>query len=194
MSFFGGSLYQPIDYMSGINDALAQNAALGASKPKKGGFGNFLGAFAGYLGDSLTGNPIYAQQQAQMAEQEQMEQWYERKRQDELADYEAKKRIEMQYSGPEMPGIAKETDWYSGLDDAGKAQADAYMRQRYPQQFVPPSPTVLPYNAQRVDGGGGEGEIHVNPQTGEQIRFNPQSGQWEKVGGQSGAPAGNFPG
>lgn len=61
-SFFvnGRSTEQPIDHMSGINAALQRNDAIEPPRPKGKGFKDFLRTFAGSLGDSLTGNPVYA--------------------------------------------------------------------------------------------------------------------------------------
>jgi hypothetical protein len=51
---------QPLpDQMSGINRALAQNQELADVQPR-GGFGQFLAAWAGHLGDALTETPAYA--------------------------------------------------------------------------------------------------------------------------------------
>lgn len=185
----------PSQYISGYGDldaALAQNAALGqqqAQKPKKG-FGSFLRAFAGIYGDTLTGNPVYAQQQAQRAEQQQMEQWYERKRKDEMADYEAKKRIDAQYSAPDKPGLADEFDWFKQQSPETQKAVQDYMKMRYPGQFTPPTPITM----EPGDTLEGSSDVTaVNPQTGETIRYNPKTGKWEAAGGPSQNGSGGFP-
>jgi hypothetical protein len=100
---YGGGMFDPqngIGGMSaGLDQALAQNKAMGAAKPKKG-FGEFLRMFAGTLGDSLTGNPVYSQAQQHQQEMKAQEEWYERKRQDELADYKARKGIDQEFAPP----------------------------------------------------------------------------------------------
>jgi hypothetical protein len=103
---YGGGMFDPqngIGGMSaGLDQALAQNKTMGAAqagKPKKG-FGEFLRMFAGTLGDNLTGNPVYSQAQQHQREMQAQEEWYERKRQDELADYEARKGIDQEFAPP----------------------------------------------------------------------------------------------
>lgn len=83
------------DYMAGINQAFADNQALAQQQPQKRKFdvGKFLLSWAGHLGDNLTGNPVYSKQLLQRAEQENLERWYERKRQDEMADWQKKQRL-----------------------------------------------------------------------------------------------------
>lgn len=195
---FGG----PIDFgMDSINQALDQNAAIGAAKPKKG-FGEFLKAFAGHLGDNLSGNPVYAQQMQQQAQQQQLEQWYERKRQDEMADYEAKKQIDARYSSPDLPGLADEYNWYNQQPQETQRGVQDYMRMRYPGNFVPPAPVNIPYGA-TVQGGGGSSPSGL-PQVRDEAGYNAlppgatyldPNGIVRKKGGQSGGgSAGGFPG
>lgn len=162
---FGGGMFPTDglpDYMGGINEALAQNAALGQEPSFGKKFGNFLRNWAGYLGDNLTGNPVYAQQMQQAQERAAQEQWYERKRQDELTDYEAKKGIDAKYSAPDLPGLADEYNWYSQQSPEMQQAIQGYMKIRYPGQFTPPSPVNLPYGA-TVEGGdsGASGHPHV---------------------------------
>lgn len=196
-----GSGFDPTlpDYSSQISAALAANAAKGAT-PKKGGFGGFLRNFAGYLGDNLSGNNVYAstvaqqrQMEQQAAEQQQQialaAQQAEARRQAELQDYVAKKQIDQQYQGP--PGLANEFNWFENLPPEQKAQAQQYMSMRYPGMNAP---VTVPYGA-TVQGGGGQ-----SPQPGTVdggYRFkggNPADpNAWEKLGGSTGAPSSNFP-
>lgn len=202
MGFFGNSMpgigggmfpanqgLQVPDYMSGINQAFAQNAAQGQQAPKKG-IGDFLKAFAGIYGDTLTGNPAYAQHMKAMEEQRALEEWYERKRQDEIADYEAKKQIDAQYSGPEEPGLAKEFNWFRDQPPEVQRAAQDYIKMRYPGQFVPPSPIRME-PGDTIEGGTSD-VTATNPQTGEKIRLNPNTGKWEAIGGPSPGGSGGF--
>jgi hypothetical protein len=197
---YGGGMFDPqngIGGMSaGLDQALAQNKTMGAAqagKPKKG-FGEFLRMFAGTLGDNLTGNPVYSQAQQHQREMQAQEEWYERKRQDELADYEAKKNIDSQYDGPEMPGLAKEVQWINSLPPPEREQAMKYIQMLRPGNFVPPAPVNIPYGA-TVSGGGGA----PAPGTVEDgYRFkggNPADpNAWEPVnGGPSPQGSGGFP-
>lgn len=200
ISGYGGGMYEPIDMMGGINDALQQNAALGASMPKKkGGFGNFLQAFAGHYGDALTGNPVYAQQMAQQAEQEQMEQWYERKRQDELADYEAKKGIDAKYSSPDYDADIREFQQAKQLGYVPENMSyQDFARMKNPGQFVPPAPVNIPYGA-TVEGGDNSGNVpQVSDETGYNAlppgaMYKDPNGVIRRKGGQSVPPTGGFP-
>lgn len=197
--FFGGDQsFQPFDYMSGINEALAQNAAM--AKPKKsGGFGGFLKNFAGYLGDSLTGNPIYAQQMSNQAEQQRMEEWYERKRQDELADYEAKKGIDAKYTSPEFEGSIDEFQQAKQLGYIPESLGyQDFLKLKNPGTFIPPAPTVIPYGATPVSGQGGGNVPRVSNQAEYDAlppgtQFMDPSGNVRTKGGQPAAPAGGFP-
>lgn len=192
-------MFQPFDYTSGINEALARNAALGQQQQPKKGFGNFLRAFAGNLGDSLTGNPVYAQLQQQQAEQERMEQWYERKRQDELADYEAKKGIDAKYNAPDYEGSIDEFQQAQklGYIPEGMGYQD-FLKLKNPGQYVPPSPVNIPYGA-TVEGGDGAGNL---PQVSDEAGYNAlppgamyrdPSGNIRKKGGPSLGGSGGFP-
>lgn len=201
-SGYGGGMFEPFDFMTGINDALAQNQAMGAAKPKKG-FGNFLQAFAGSLGDSLTGNPVYAQQMQAQAEQERMEQWYERKRQDELADYEAKKGIDAKYAAPEYEGSIDEFQQAKNLGYIPQELGyQDFLKLKNPGTFIPPAPTVIPYGATPIsDGGGNSGGGSGLPRVTNQAeyealpagsQFIDPGGNVRKKGGQSAAPTGGF--
>lgn len=210
MPGYGGGMFPPQsfgvpDYMGGINDAFAQNAALGqqqAAQPKKG-FGEFLRAFAGIYGDTLTGNPVYSQhmkaQQDQMAQMQE----YERQRQDAIADYERKKQIDAQYSEPDMPGIAKETAWLGSLPPEQRQQAMDYIKLLRPGNFVPPSPVNVPYGATVTGGDAPPGGAPAGmPRVTNEQEYNAlppgttytdPNGIVRKKGGQSGAgPAGGF--
>jgi hypothetical protein len=204
MGFFGNSMpgygggmfptddvFGVPDFMGGINQALAQNSQVPKAK-KGGGVGDFLKAFAGTYGDALTGNPAYAQHMRAQEEARHQQEWYERKRQDELADYEAKKNIDAQYSAPDKPGLADEFDWYRGQSPEVQQGVQEYMKMRYPGQFVPPTPIRME-PGDTIEGGGQSDVTATNPQTGEKIRLNPSTGQWEKVGGPSSQGSGGFP-
>jgi hypothetical protein len=67
--------------MRGIEDALARNEALGAeqSQGRKSGVGDFLLAWAGHLGDNLTGNPAYSNSLKHRWQLEQIDREAERK-------------------------------------------------------------------------------------------------------------------
>jgi hypothetical protein len=200
MPGFGGGMFPPTDpfgvpdYMGGINSALGQNAAMGQQAPQgspKKGFGEFLRNFAGIYGDNLTGNPAYSQHMKAMQEQEQLQQWYERKRQDEMSDYRGRKEIDAEYSGPDYDADIRE---YQQLKQLGYVPQDmsyeGFARMKNPGQFVPPSPV-------RMEPGdvveGSSDVTATNPQTGEKIRLNPNTGQWEAVGGPSSQGSGGFP-
>lgn len=188
---YGGGMFPTTgisNASAGLDAALQQNAQ-GAAMPKqKNKFGEFLRMFAGNLGDSLTGNPIFAQQQQAMAEQQRMEEMYERKRRDDLSDYEARKGIDQQYSAPDLPGIADEYNWFNQQPPETQARVQEYMKMRYPGQFVPPAPVTMGAG-DTVEGGG---PIAVNPQTGESLRYNPNTKQWEATGGPSPGGSGGF--
>lgn len=190
------------DYMSGINDAFAQNAALGQQKPKNG-IGEFLRILAGTFGDNLTGNPVYSRHMQGEAERKQQEaearrqaEWYERKRKDELTDYGAKKEIDAQFSAPDLPGIIEEftVAQQMGMVPPGMSYTD-YMTMRFPGAQTP---VILPHNAQQVGGGNAalpsvsnEAEYNALPPG---ATYRDPSGRLRRKGGQSGAgPAGGFP-
>jgi hypothetical protein len=202
---YGGGMFDPqngIGGMSaGLDQALAQNKAMGAAKPKKG-FGDFLRIFAGTMGDQLTGRPVYAQHQQAQEEMKAQEEWYERKRQDELADYEAKKNIDSQYDGPEMPGLAKEVQWINSLPPPEREQAMKYIQMLRPGNFVPPAPVNIPYGATVSGGGGGEPSSSGLPRVTDTQGYNAlppgatyldPNGIVRKKGGQSASPTGGFP-
>jgi hypothetical protein len=172
------SMFPPIFYSTGIEDALRSNAQLGAEQaahPSFGKrFGNFLAAWAGSLGDNLTGNPVYAN--SQKAAQEAQE--YARRRQDELSDYEAKKKIDQRYQAPDLPGLADEFNWFSSLPPQLQSAVSNYMSMRYPAQS---SPVTQPYGS-TVTGGG----------SAPALRYNPQTGRWEQEGGAGGNASGGF--
>jgi hypothetical protein len=199
---YGGGMFDPQSGMggmsAGLDQALAQNKAMGAAqagKPKKG-FGEFLRMFAGTLGDSLTGNPVYSQAQQHQQEMKAQEEWYERKRQDELADYEAKKNIDSQYDGPEMPGLAKEVQWINSLPPPEREQAMKYIQMLRPGNFVPPAPVNIPYGATVSGGGGGAGPAPGTVEDGYRFKGgNPADpNAWEPVnGGPSPQGSAGFP-
>ena len=86
MTFQSGDL-GPFDYMSGINDAFAQNERLGrssmfAGKKKKAKIGDILGSVIGHIGDNLSGNNAYAQSVKSRADAEAAKADYERKLKD----------------------------------------------------------------------------------------------------------------
>lgn len=72
------------DYMAGVNEAFAQNEALGAQqqaeKPKVN-IGQFLLSWAGHLGDNLTGNPAYSRMMQHKMEAEEAEREAQRRAQ-----------------------------------------------------------------------------------------------------------------
>jgi len=182
--------------MGDLEASLAQNAALGASQPKKkgGGFGGFLKNLAGFYGDSLTGNPIYAQQMQSQAEQDRMEQWYERKRQDELKDYEAKKGIDSKYASPDYEGAIGEFNQAKQLGYIPpKLSYQDFLKLKNPGTFIPPAPTVIPYGATQIGGGlpkvSNQAEYDALP-AGSQ--FLDPNGNVRTKGGQSAAPTGGF--
>jgi hypothetical protein len=150
---YGGGMFDPqggiAGMSSGLDAALMQNQQMAQQKPKKKGFGEFLRVFAGTLGDSLTGNPVYSQQQQQMAELQAQEEWYERKRQDELADYEARKGIDAQYAPPKerrtitVDGIVLDQDTMQPIYES-------------PYSKIIPGPDGSFYEQTRQGLGGGQ--------------------------------------
>lgn len=189
MAFFGGQTpFDPIIFQD--NPVFTSQFDLNpapAPQQSKGGFGTFLRSLAGYWGDALTGNPVYANQQAQRDQQQQMDQWYERKRQDSLTDYEKQKEIDAKYSAPDLAGDIKafqQAQQFGYLPQ--NASFEDFLKLMHPGQFVPPAPVNVPYGA-TIEGGDVPGATATNPKTGEKVRFNPSTGQWEPIGGQSGA-------
>lgn len=204
-SGYGGGVFspqdpfQPIDYMSGINASLSNNAA----KPKKKGmfggkFGKFLTTFAGTYGDALTGNSTYANAMRQQQEMEAQMQAEERARRQGMEDYRTKKDIDQEYAKPDLPGIADESNWYNGLPRDEQQRVDQYMGKRYPGQQTP---IVMPYNVRQVSGGAAaQGGQSGGPQPGmveDGHRFkggNPgDPNNWEPIGGSSPQGSGGFP-
>lgn len=179
--------FDPIFSDNGISDALRQNAAVGAEKKPKFNFGQFLAAWAGHLGDSLTGNPVYgnalqsrAQGQAQEEERRRQQEWW----------YE-QQRYQQANKAPDKPGIAEELEWFQSLPPEQRGPAAEYIRMRYPGSQ---SPQMIPHGYDEVPQQGGAAPTATGP-NGEKIRFNPQSGAWEPMGGQAGQPSpGGFPG
>lgn len=189
----------PSQYITGygdINAALAQNAALGQQRKPKKGFGEFLRNFAGIYGDTLTGNPVFAKQQEAIAEQQRMAELYERKRQDELADYEAKKRIDQQYSGPDYEGSIDEFQQAKQLGYVPQELGyQDFLKLKNPGTFIPPAPTVIPYGATEIPQGGlpkvsNQAEYEALPPG---TQYTDPNGNVRTKGGQSGAPTGGFP-
>ncbi len=75
----------------------------------KGGDGFDFWDILGGLGDGISGNPIYANAAQQHRQAGLGEQQYQRRRTDELADYEAKQQIEQRYGTPPHPCSANMT-------------------------------------------------------------------------------------
>lgn len=204
MDFYGGAIPNYgygdlIPDMGSLNAALAQNAAIRAAKPKKG-FGDFLRNFAGLYGDQLTGNPVFAKMQAQLAEQQQSMAEYERKRQDELKDYEAKKGIDAQYSKQDLPGIVDEFKTAQQLGYVPKEFSyQDYLKLRFPGNFVPPSPVSIPYGS--TVSGGDAGSPTGLPKVQDEAGYNAlppgatyidPNGVIRKKGGPSQGGSGGF--
>ena len=176
------------DYMAGINDALARNAAQQQAAPpkKRNKLGHFLEAFAGTYGDALTGNPVYAQslkdkrddEEAQRSSQAQKDWWYEQQ------------RYQQANKKDDLPGLIDE---FTTAQSLGMLPPDMkytdYVSLKNPGMQTP---IVEKHNWDRVDDGGDV--TAVNPQTGEKIRYNPNTSSWEKVGGPSPQGSGGFPG
>lgn len=194
---YGGGMFDPQNGIgglsAGLDQALAQNQAMGQAKPKKG-FGDFLRIFAGTLGDSLTGRPVYAQMMQHQEEQKRLEEMYDRKRRDDMEDYEARKQIDAQYSGPEMPGLAKEVQWINSLPPPERQQALEYVKMLRPGNFVPPAPVNIPYGAS-IEGAGGGNPAPGTVEDGYRFKGgNPgDPNNWEPIGGPSPGGSGGFP-
>lgn len=188
---FGSSIPQIPDYMSGINASLARNEQVGAEKSKKFDFGKFLGMWAGHLGDSLTGNPVYAnsRQQREAAEAE------ERSRRQREEAEKAWWYEQQQYNAAnEKPDYEGNIDHYRQSIELGYIRPETtypdFLRMVNPQQFVPPAPLAMEQGDTIKPAAGGV--TAVNPQTGERVRYNPQTGQWEPAGGAGGNAGGSF--
>jgi hypothetical protein len=183
---------------SGIAEALARNAQLGAEKKPKFDIGQFLLAWAGHLGDNLTGSPVYASTLKDKAAAEadarsaeaQKAWWYEQQR------YQAENRPK------DKPGVAEEFEWFNSLPPEMKKPVGEYMQMRYPGMQAP---QMIPYGYEQVGGGQPAG-----PPAGENIptlsspeqaaslppgsRFRTPDGRIKIVpGGPTGsAPSGGF--
>lgn len=179
---------------SSIPDPMAAIPVAPPSKKKRGGFGGFLKAWAGYLGDNLTGSPVYANSLAAQQQSELENQRYQSHRQDDLSDYETHKKIDQQYAKPDTPGLADEFNWFNTLAPEQQQAVSGYMKMRYPQQFAQPTPVTVPYGASIQGGSDGP------PQPGaiqDGYRFkggNPADpNSWEQLGGPSPGGSGGFP-
>ena len=198
---YGGGMFDPEnplvvpDYMGGINEALNQNAAYGQAEPKKKGIGDFLAAFAGHYGDTLTGNPVYANsqrgkqeaEQAERSKQEQKDWWYEQQ------------RYQRENQGPDIDADIKE---FQQLKEFGYVP-EGMSYQEFAQMKNPgmQSPIILPRNAQQI-GGGSSGPppeavqyLQSNPNTAAQFEQKYGPGLARKyLGGPSPQGSGGFPG
>lgn len=185
----------PIFQDNGISEALARNAAT-PQKPKFS-FGQFLAAWAGNLGDSLTGNPVYgnamqgrAQAQAQEEERRRQQEWW----------YE-QQRYQQANQPPREP---TQTDRY--VEEVMNPNTDPRRRALLQQILVPPqAPFMEPYGYERQpepqQGAAGGDNIPTISSPAQAAglppgtRFRTPDGRIKVVpGGQTGAPSGGFPG
>lgn len=202
---YGGGTY-PInsspmlpDYMSVIQEELAKNQALGeaqkAQKPSFGSkLGDFLKAWAGSLGDSLTGNPVYSTTMAQRQQSEAAARAEEQRRKQEQDWWYEQQRYKAQNEKPDMPGIADETKWFYSLPPEEQARAAQYIQMRNPAMQAP---TLIPYGYEPVapssggaPGGLREQAIEAIRKGADPVKVLERLKQLE--GGQSASPAGGF--
>lgn len=167
-------------YSSGINAALAANAA----KPsKKGGFGGFLRAFAGYLGDNLSGNNVYATSRLEQQKLEEAQREAEAKRAADMQDYIAQKAIDAQYKTQEPHYFQDNAGNQMAIGPDGKPY-EVY-HDPLQMKFIPNGlGGVVPVPLSQFMGGGNTPQS--TPLSDDDIRKMMQ-------GGQSGsAPTGGF--
>lgn len=177
------------DYMQGINEALARNQSRVAEQESKPKFdiGKFLLAWAGHLGDNLTGNPVYANTVQNRSESEAQSRASEEKRRRDEQWWVSQQEYLRANKEPDRPGLADQFDWYRNAPPEQKGEIDKFIQMMNPGMQTP---VVLPSGAQQE---GGAAPITATGPNGEKIRFNPQSGQWEPLGGTAGNGGGGFP-
>lgn len=121
----GGGLSQQLpDVMPGINDALAQNAALPPPKPGFAGKGGALWDIIGAVSDGFGDKGIYADAVKQNRALEADQRKYEQRRQDENTDWQARKDYE-RANQDNTPDWEKTAQW---LDSQGRGSEAADIR------------------------------------------------------------------
>ncbi len=203
----GGMQAPQQDYLPGVPSGgelqgqVNQTLAQPAPKKKGGFFKPGMDHFdftdiLGILGDALSGQGGYANAMQQYRKGKQDEDQYQRRRGDDLEDYEAKQEIDKRFAAPkqrrtvEVDGIILDADTMQPLYESP-----------YPKIFQGPEGF---YEIPRLGLGRGQPQAQTpsggdvtatNPQTGQKVRLNPQTGQWEPVGGASpSSGSGGFPG
>lgn len=199
---FLGGFAGPIDEMSGIQSALAQNA-MRAPPPQQrrgGGLGNILGMLGDAISIGAGGQPLYQQRRRQEAVSGAMQNF--------MDDPRAAVQALLQAGEPEMaiqllnatkqrddrPGIMREFDEVSRLPPDQRGAFMEYLKTRFPGAM---SPIIMGENdtLEMPGQSAPQGEMIAEDGNGNRVRYNPQSGAWEPMGGETdSAPSSPFPG
>lgn len=173
--------------------------------PQQGGGGGgigkgllkFLGAFAGNLGDNLTGNPVYSNAMKGRQELE----LAGKKRQQDMEDWYLKQQIEASMRPPpEPPSDVRLYEWLKGQPDTVQQEFKQLLPTLRPQQFTPPAPISMKrgdvYDPAGTGGAGTELPFANTPEEAAQ-KFPGQKvrtpfGIYEVPGGPSLNSSGGF--
>lgn len=123
MAFFGNSRgLEPFQITGRVSPELEATIPDPATPKKKGGFfkkGGLFQHLLGYMGDSLAGNSGYADMVARNQQLEADEAKYQRRREDELADFIEKEKFKLANKEADIPAIAEEERYWRriGRDD-----------------------------------------------------------------------------
>jgi hypothetical protein len=188
MAILGG--YDRNAAMQGQSGFAPMNSGMPQKKQgffsKGGGWVDALGAFGDAFG---TNGPVYAHQKQQQNNLMRQQQMAEQNRQQEREDYIWKAQYERANPKPVNNDTVNDLNWYKSLPEEDRKlyhqmkPVISYMADGTPR-------VVNPYDTQPKSG----------PQVGaveDGFMFkggNPSNpNAWEKIGGQSGLPAGTFP-